>query len=157
MKGSAERQLKGLETTQKKKKEKLEVRKLDKVKTFPCHLLPHLHQPLVLDVERHSRMTGSSAEAVCNGGVWIVPFRNEVAGSCVTAAKFDACALLHIHSEHTRPPRCPNVRILRTTVKNTYVSLQFLCLTFITNRLIKFGMYLHSFITQHKLNQVEKL
>jgi hypothetical protein len=76
----------------------------------------HLHQPLVEDMDRHSRMTGSSTEAVWNGGIWIVPVGKEVAASCGNAAKFDACALA-LHSAHSCPPRCPRVGISITSLE----------------------------------------
>jgi hypothetical protein len=67
-------------------------------------------------------VTGSSAEAVWKGGMKIVPVGQEVAPSCVTAAKFDACALL--------PAQVPKVAhfanfVQSTTAKSTYVSCQF--------------------------------
>jgi hypothetical protein len=65
-------------------------------RSFPCLLLQQLHQPLVQDVERHSRMTGCSAEAVWNGDMKTALVGKEVAASCVPAAKFEACAFLSI-------------------------------------------------------------
>jgi hypothetical protein len=58
-------------------------------------------------------MTGSSAEAVWNGGMRIVVVGKEVASSYVTAAKFNACELLH---SILRTQACPSarVRILQT-------------------------------------------
>jgi hypothetical protein len=67
----------------------------------------------VRDVERHSRMTESSAEAVWNGGMGIVPVGKEVAASCVTAATFNVCALLH-STRRTQVRPCVRVRILPT-------------------------------------------
>jgi hypothetical protein len=49
----------------------------------------------VREVERYWRITGTNAEAVCNGGMRTVPLRKEVAASCVTTAKLDTCAILH--------------------------------------------------------------
>jgi hypothetical protein len=134
MKGRAERQLKGLEATEKKRK--IRDQKMG---------LPHLHQPPVQNVERHSRMTVSSAEAVWKVGMRIVPVGNEVAVSCETAAKFDACALLHIRSalSSSQVSKCAHFCKLfqGTTVKSRYVSCQILCLTFVAKRWIKFDMY----------------
>jgi hypothetical protein len=98
MKGKAGWKLKLLEAARKERK-KEKIRKSKNVQgengVFPCHLLPHLHQPFVRDVERHSRMAGSSAEDVWNGGMRIVPVQNEVAAPCGRSAKCNAYPLLH--------------------------------------------------------------
>jgi hypothetical protein len=98
----------------------------------------------VCDEERHSRMAGSSAEAVCNGCMRLVPV-GEVTASCVTTAKYDACALLHCTVHTVIYPGVQECTfgnfIQRTTAKSTYVSRQFLHLTFVANRWIKLGMY----------------
>jgi hypothetical protein len=113
---------------------------------FPCHLLPHRQQLLVRDGERYSKMTGASAEAAWR----TAPVRKNVTASCVTAAKLDACALLHSTLRtFVRPGAqewCTSQTFFQsTTAKSTYVSRQFLCLTFVAKTWIKLGMY-HKFI-----------
>jgi hypothetical protein len=63
MKGKAGRKLKFLEAAQKKKEKKIRKSKNGQGENgmFPCHLLPHLHQPFVWHVERHWKMSGMVA------------------------------------------------------------------------------------------------
>jgi hypothetical protein len=69
-------------------------------------------------------MNGPNA-AVCNGGMRIVPVGKEVAASCVTAAKFNACAILH--STLRTPVRpgvqeCAFCKLLSEHYCNEYIS-----------------------------------
>jgi hypothetical protein len=150
MKGRAERKLKGLEAAEKKEKSGIQKIEQGENLAFPCHL----HQPLVRDAKRYSRITGCSAEAVWNGGTKIVPVGKEVTASCVTAAKFNACALLS--TQVSKSPHFANF-FQSITAKSTYVSCQLLCLTFVANRWIKLACTLNSFMTYHPSGLVENL
>jgi hypothetical protein len=103
----AEQQLKTLEAAQRNKNQEVWSQKMGQGDNwaFPFHPVPHLRQPLVLNMERHSGMSGSSAEAVWNGGMRIVSVGKEASASCV----------MHPHSS---PPTCPRMHILQTLFKH---------------------------------------
>jgi hypothetical protein len=115
MKGKAERQLKGLEEAQKTEKSGSQKIGQGQNLAFPCHPLPHLHQPLVRDVERDSRMTGPvrklTGMVACGlfqlGRRWQLPVR----------------PLLNLMHAHLYRPRYPRVRILQTFFKTLLQSL----------------------------------
>jgi hypothetical protein len=79
-------------------------------------VLSHLHQSLVQDMERYSMLTGSSVEAVWNGGKRTAP-----AGmwSCVTAVKLQ-CARSCTHFAHLCSRTCPRGHILKNFFKALY-------------------------------------
>jgi hypothetical protein len=82
---------------------------------------------------------------VWNCGMRTVPVGNEVAASCLTAAKFDACALLHSTLRTLVLLECACVKLFQSTSANsTHVSARFLSffyLSFVINRWMKLGGY----------------